>query len=1560
MAYVEVYKSGTLITRHRVDEQKARRGCRIRLGSAGEVHLAIGQTQNVGKYDACMCSGEPPDTHGPVKEDVSKPKGKVEAPLPLDFSVGAPSSGADEPGLPPDIEGYKIIECIGKGGMGTVWRAEQLSTHREVALKLMASAQFDSAKARARFEREVELTARLDHPNIARVYDSGLHHGIYYYAMEFVDGMPLDTYVEKKALSEKQILVLMHSVCEAIEHAHLRGVMHRDLKPSNIMVGFDGQPHVVDFGLARTFLDEPETVTVSIEGEVAGTPAYMSPEQAAGHRDQIDTRTDVYSLGVILYRLLTGRSPYDLSGSLFDVLQRVVQGKIRRPREVTKSVDRELETLLLKALSQEPDGRYASAGMLADDIDNYLNQEPLYAQVPTTLYFLRKKARKYRMQVGLGLAVLIVLFSVVLIAYTKVVGERTRRQIAEQDTERNKIKLKLKSQELTLAELEVIALGSDKKLAEAALDLIVEAYITAHDEISQLNYRLGERKPPVSVRRIDLNPGSPLGPNALVRRPSLPQGITSWTVETRAHRSIVTKLVFSPDGSLLASAGKDGTIRVWGSESGRLVHVLVDPNAHVTDLAWSMDGKYLHVTSAIDPDRQLAWNIEPDRVQAVGSTLTGLTWHDASGVCWSAGSSAPAQTVDEVTGLLGIELPSAWSSIGRPITALAFSPGRHELACGDEDGTIRLFDAVSGKVRYTCPAAWCGPIHSLGFAPNGQTLATYAGPGTMCLWDAHRWEPLHKFAADSITGDVTSIIGAITWAPDSTHIARTNNQQKAVEITDWQSGDVLRALSGHGDNITTVSWSSNGRFVAAGTVGGTIHVWDSESDSDVPSVTLSAHTGAVSALEWTPESQTLITAGRDGKIKIWASQNGTLTNTLERQTSPVTCAALSRDGNVLASVSADGRIRLWHAQDNWTSTLIRIDPNDTEAGQYSLNTVAWSPDSTYLALGDSLGKIRIWNQNVNQWQHSLVANCASISSLTWSPDGRVLLCGGMDGTVRAWDAKNDLREHVVLLPLGDPTHPGMAVSTTGDYRGAPGLAKHLVYAIQTQTTDARLTISPADFKSQYGWVNESWQVGLYESGAELIERIHVNAASEGPYDGQSWATAFGDLQEALSIAQPNTEIWVAEGVYTPDRGTRAREASFRLKDGVRLFGGFAGTETTIHQRDPNENETVLSGDLTGNDGPDFVNNDENSYHVVTSSSTNNGVVVLNGFTIIGGNANGSWESRHNLGGGIRNASPDLTIVNCIFRYNSADGVGGALSNSRYRRIRGATLIDYRFIRNHAVEGGGAISNGGFKATLSNCTFISNSSWKGGAISNVDRSEMVVTNSEFMSNSAGLGGGIDNYLQSILTLVNCRFGGNSAEETGGGICNGESRLTATNCMFIGNRSERGGGGLYTWPSEKVQVHTTLTNCTIVANASLGKTGGILSSPGCSISLTNCILWGNTEPSDVTESAQIQGGATIINKCCIQGWSDKLGGTGNFSDDPLFVDPNGPDARVGTEDDNLRLKIGSPCINTGDNAAIPIDTLDLDNDGDPNEPIPFDLDGKPRVRDRTVDIGAYESG
>jgi eukaryotic-like serine/threonine-protein kinase len=336
------------------------------------------------------------------------------------------NGGSPEPR--PEIEGYEITERIGVGGMGSVWRAVQLSTHRDVALKVLGVGAFSSPNAQARFEREVELTARLEHPNIARVYDSGLGHGLYYYAMELIEGEDLSLHVGRKKLGRREILRLMQRVCEAVQHAHQRGVIHRDLKPSNIMVDGEGEPHVLDFGLAKVF--DAEGPALSVDGEVTGTPAYMAPEQAAGRTSEVDTRSDVYSLGVVLFRLLTGRPPHDLSGTRYELLRRIAEEDVRRPRDLCPDIDADLEALLLKALAETPDDRYGSAGAMALDIRNYLNNEPLLARKPTLVYFMARRLRKHRVWVISGAAVLAALGALAVWAFASIAHERNLAQAA--------------------------------------------------------------------------------------------------------------------------------------------------------------------------------------------------------------------------------------------------------------------------------------------------------------------------------------------------------------------------------------------------------------------------------------------------------------------------------------------------------------------------------------------------------------------------------------------------------------------------------------------------------------------------------------------------------------------------------------------------------------------------------------------------------------------------------------------------------------------------------------------------------------------------------------------------------------------------------------------------------------------------------------------------------------------------------------------------------------------------------------------------------------------------
>ena len=821
----------------------------------------------------------------------------------------------------------------------------------------------------------------------------------------------------------------------------------------------------------------------------------------------------------------------------------------------------------------------------------------------------------------------------------------------------------------------------------------------------------------------------------------------------------------------------------------------------------------------------------------------------------------------------------------------------------------------------------------------------------------------------------------------------------------------MRILYSDGHKIACVSWSPDGKLLAAGMTDGVAYLWNVEADSNEPLIKLNAHSGSVNALVWRPDGQSLITTGQDGKIRLWEPRTGKLKGTLEGHIKPVTCLAPSPNWKILASGSLDGTIRLWDVEGGWTFNLLRDEPNDTKVRKSSFTALAWSPVDTLLASGDSTGNIHIWDTDSRKLKRFFQANCGSIISLAWSPDGRILICGGDDGTARAWDVKNDFQEYLVLLPLWGSAGPGIAISREGDYRGPPGIADHLVYIVSTER--GQETLTPADFKSRFGWVNEPWQVGLFSPGLEQVQRIYVKADAKPPYDGNSWDSAFNDLQDALKMAQPNTEIWVAAGVYKPDRGTGAREASFYLKNGVRLFGGFSGTETSIAHRDPNRNETILSGDLKGDDAPDFVNYDDNSYHVITSIYTEPNAVI-DGFVVFGGNADGPAEGEHRHGGGMYNANGRPTVMNCIFRYNSAIWLGGGMFNS-YGGQMGQTLTDCSFIGNRVIGqapsggGGGGMSNLGstrptlinciFRANSSgdcggglhmqsdytiliNCTFINNSAVSagavyvsgtssfnncifignssksyGGALYNGSKSTPTLYNCTFLNNSAKVHGGAISNEGSLTNLINCRFLGNSADnEWGGTIHIYNSSVLLVNCLFSGNSAEQVGGGI----ASEHGSNATVANCTFNRNAAGRIASGIFQDDKSSLTLINCILWGNTDTANDIEVGQIQGGKIEAKNCCIQGWTGKLGGTGNFAMNPLFVDPNGPDNKVGTADDNLRLDLASPCRDVGDNSVLPADVADLDNDGDVNEPIPFDIDGKPRILNGAIDLGAYESG
>jgi serine/threonine protein kinase/tetratricopeptide (TPR) repeat protein len=319
------------------------------------------------------------------------------------FRSGVSGSAACDGVLPTAfrIPGYDLVRRLRAGGQGVVFQAVQRSTGRTVALKLLREGILAGPAERARLEREVAILATLEHPAIVSVVDSGAcPDGQLYYAMDFVRGEPLDAFVRHAELGTSDTLKLLLSVCEAVNAAHQRGVIHRDLKPGNILVDEEGNPHVLDFGLAKQPGVPPEHEVVTHTGEFIGSLPWSAPEQAEGRLDRLDTRTDVHALGVVLYHALTGRFPYNISGSTREALDAIVlaQPAPLRTRRGPRPIDGEVETIVLRCLAKSPDRRYQTAGELARDLRHYLAGEPIDAKRDSTAYVLRKHLARHRVE----------------------------------------------------------------------------------------------------------------------------------------------------------------------------------------------------------------------------------------------------------------------------------------------------------------------------------------------------------------------------------------------------------------------------------------------------------------------------------------------------------------------------------------------------------------------------------------------------------------------------------------------------------------------------------------------------------------------------------------------------------------------------------------------------------------------------------------------------------------------------------------------------------------------------------------------------------------------------------------------------------------------------------------------------------------------------------------------------------------------------------------------------------------------------------------------------------
>jgi eukaryotic-like serine/threonine-protein kinase len=881
----------------------------------------------------------------------------------------------------------------------------------------------------ARFEAERQALALMDHPNIAKVLDAGTtDSGRPFFVMELVKGVPITQFCDERQLSPRQRLELFIPVCQAIQHAHQKGIIHRDIKPTNVLVAlYDDRPvpKVIDFGVAKaTGQQLTDASLMTGFGGIVGTPEYMSPEQAQLNQLDIDTRSDVYALGVLLYELLTGTTPIDRKrlgqGALFEVLRIIREEEPPRPSarlstsdalasiaatrktepaRLTKLMRGELDWIVMKCLEKDRSRRYETANGLAHDIERYLQDEVVEAQPPTAGYRLRKFVRKHRRPVLAAAVVgMVLLLGIMGTTWGYYRAERNAglERLAKEEANRQRIASDEAQQEALHAERKALdaKTEADRQRAEADKQRD-DARVTAYASGMQLAQRAWEENNVVRARELlEEVPKEAAGRKLRgFEWRYLSRLCHSEALTLNGHTATVMSVAFSPDGQRVASGSFDGTARIWDSATGK--ELLTLDAGQVQSLAFSPDGQRLATGSGtgirIWDSRTGKQLISPEEGAVTSVAFSPDGQRLASGI--DTATVGMVKIWDSATGkeLLGFDASA-------PVSSVAFSPDGRRLASGSLDKTVKVWDSSTGKELFSLKGH-AGQVSSVAFSPDGQRLASAGGDAM--IWDTASGKRL----LDLQHGGFESV----TFSSDGTRLA-TGGNDKTVKIWDSATGKELFDLKGHGHNVMSVAFSPDGQRLASGSGDNTVKIWDSATSNQLFS--LKGPTGEftypATSVAFSPDSQRLSSETAHGTVRILDSATGKELFSLKREAGRVK-GVLSPDGQRVASWSHDGVVKIW---DSATGKEL-LSLKGLDAG---VTSMAFSPDCRLLASGSEDATVKIRDSATGKELFSLKGHAGPVMSAAFSPDGRRLASGDRE-TVKLWDSATgkelfSLKSHV--------------------------------------------------------------------------------------------------------------------------------------------------------------------------------------------------------------------------------------------------------------------------------------------------------------------------------------------------------------------------------------------------------------------------------------------------------------------------------------------------------------------------------------------------------------------
>ena len=897
---------------------------------------------------------------------------------------------------------YRLLEEIGRGGCGVVYMAEQeVPLRRRVALKIIKLG-MDTQQVVARFEAERQALAMMDHPNIARVLDAGATDtGRPYFVMELVGGIKITDYCDEYHLTVRQRLDLFIPVCQAIQHAHQKGIIHRDIKPSNVLVTVhDGKavPKVIDFGIAKATQGRltDQTLFTAFE-QFLGTPAYMSPEQTQLGGLDIDTRSDIYSLGVLLYELLAGKTPFDTKEMLaagLDEMQRTIRevepvrpstrltqeraahsasgrSEVRNPKS---EVDKDLDWIVMKCLEKDRARRYETANGLASDIQRHLKQEPVVARPPSVLYTVQKLFRRNKLLVLTGAAIA----SVLLLGIAGIFWQWRRADEANRDSTRSNEQLRG-----ALNQMESIQLQR------------AEEYMADERRLDAL---------PRWALVLRNNPSNRIAAERLMSTLSH-RNWARLACPPMEHSNRVTFALFSADGKRVVTSSADNTAWVWDAATGQRLAGPFTHSAEINTAVFSPDRRFV-VTASQDKTARI-WNaltgvpITPPLVHHADVTTAQfrpdgkliLTTSGGAGQLWNAGTG---------------ERVGAALDVAAFVFDARFSPDGSRVALACAPGEARVWEVASGVRRHIFKHT--NNVWYVAFSPNGKLLVTTSDDKTARVWDVESGQPACE--ALQHQGRVT----VAEFSPDGQRVA-TASHDNTAQIWNARTGQKIGPPLKHNNAVRRAMFSPEGLRVATASWDKTVRVWDALTGE--PLTEPMAHDSTVFGVQFSPDGERVLTSSNGKAVLIWqVIGTSALTFQLPYR---ITALDFSPDGKRVVVASDGEHTSVWDAFTAHPASLPLIHPANPPSTHpvITVDHAVFSPDGKLVATAADDWRARIWSANdgrlLKSPMHSLPLD--EVRHVAFNADSTRLLATGHN-TATIWDASNGVRLAVIQHDAG--------------------------------------------------------------------------------------------------------------------------------------------------------------------------------------------------------------------------------------------------------------------------------------------------------------------------------------------------------------------------------------------------------------------------------------------------------------------------------------------------------------------------------------------------------------